>query len=95
MGDPSRGHGHGNCGHGGHSHGGTLFHGDRHGNRPRPWFHIYGKPVHTTIKRYYQMDNSYYNEPLTVSHPYKVDPNLYNDIGATDNATSDLDCLAM
>jgi hypothetical protein len=45
------------------------------------------------------MDENYQDDPLTMalaatSSP-KVDPNWYNDTGAMDHITSDLDCLAL
>jgi hypothetical protein len=45
------------------------------------------------------MDDSYHDDPpsaaMAATSSYKVDPNWYCDIGATDHITSDLDRLAV
>jgi hypothetical protein len=95
----NRGCGHGDRGRGGRSHGGALTCGPRRDSGSRPECQIYGKVGHTTIKCWYQMDDSYQEEGLSAtlasSNLYQVDPNWYSDTGATDHITSDLDCLAM
>jgi hypothetical protein len=60
---------------------------------------ICGKEGHTAIRCWYQMDDSYTDDPsstnMVATSSYQVDPNWYNDTRATDHITSDLDRLTM
>ena len=76
--------------------------GDRHDPSTCPSCQICGKVGHTAIRCWHRMDESYQDEPsstpsaaLTATFSYKIDPNWYNDIGASDHITSDLDRLAV
>jgi hypothetical protein len=53
---------------------------------------------HTTVKCWYRHDDSYQEDTpsaAVVTTSYQVDPNWYNDTGATNRITSDLDRLAV
>jgi hypothetical protein len=54
---------------------------------------------HTTINYWHRMDKNYQDDPSTMAlaatSSSKVDPNWYNETGATDHITSDLDRLAL
>jgi hypothetical protein len=73
--------------------------GDRQGFSSRPPCQICGKTSHTAVRCWYRMDESYNEDPpsaaVATTTSYKVDPNWYNDTGATDHITSDLDRLAV
>jgi hypothetical protein len=94
-----RGHGRGDRNRGGCSRGGVPMRGHRRDSDSRPECQICGKIIHTAIKCWYRMDDSYQEEgpsaDLASSSSYQVDPNWYNDTSATDHITSNLDHLAM
>ncbi|KAK4433482.1 hypothetical protein Salat_1110500 [Sesamum alatum] len=73
--------------------------GARRGNNSRSPCQICGKTSHTAVTCWYRMDKSYQTEQpsaaMATSSSYKIDPNWYNDTGATDHITSDLDRLAL
>ena len=54
---------------------------------------------YTAIRCWYRHDDSYTDDPplaaLAATSSYKIDPNWYNDTGATDHITSDLDRLVV
>jgi hypothetical protein len=60
---------------------------------------ICGGKGHTAIKCWYRMDESYQEDPpsaaMATTSSYKIDPNWYVGMGATDHITSDLDHLAL
>jgi hypothetical protein len=92
---PNRG-----CGRGASNRsGGASSRGGGRGNGNRPTCQICGKLGHTAIRCCYRMDDSYHEEipsaALASTSSHKVDPNWYNDTGATDHITSDLDHLAV
>jgi hypothetical protein len=93
----SGGFGHGNTGYPtGRGHGGAPSNHDN--NNKRPQCQICGKVGHIAVKCWYRHDDSYQEDtPLAavVTTSYQVDPNWYNDTGATDHITNDLDHLAV
>jgi hypothetical protein len=71
---------------------------NRDNNNKRPQCQICGKVGHTVVKCWYRHDDSYQEDtPSTAmaTTSYQVDSNWYNDTGATDHITSDLDRLAV
>jgi hypothetical protein len=64
----------------------------------RPPCHICGKVGHTTIRYWYRMDDSYFEDPPSAAMAAtssKVDVDWYTNTDATDHITSDLDRLAL
>jgi hypothetical protein len=99
RGGPSCGRERGDRGRGDRSRGGAPSRGDRCGNNPRLECQICDRVGHTAVKCWYRMDESFQDEhpsaALASTRSYKVDPNWYSDIGATDHITSDLDRLVV
>jgi hypothetical protein len=94
-GSPGRGHASGR----GRGRGRGVHGRDVSGSSRRSPCQICGKEVHTAIRCWYRMDDSYTDDPpsanMVATSSYQVDPNWYSDTGATDHITSDLDRLTM
>lgn len=67
--------------------------------RPRVRCQICDKEGHSAIRCWYRMDDAYNEEPpsaaVAATSSYQLDPRWYNDTGAMDHITSDLDRLTM
>jgi hypothetical protein len=64
----------------------------------QPICQICGKTGHTAVRCWHRNDESYNEDPpsaVVASTSYTVDTNWYNDTGATDHITSDLDRLTV